>query len=308
MDLDQATRDRLADLITSDRVVLFMKGGRDAPRCGFSASVCRILDHLLPEYVTVDVLSDAEIREGIKILSSWPTIPQLYVDGAFVGGADAVREMYEEGGLFARLGVEGPDATAPEIEISEAAAEAVADLAGKAGNRDLHLSVDARLRNALFFAPTSEADLRVESNGVVLFVDPLTARRADGVQIDAEDTPDGPGFLIHNPNTGASLLEIGVQELRARLDAGERFELYDVRGPEERASACLDGSRLLDAEAAAQIETFDRGTPLVFYSHHGRRSRAAAEHFAALGFRSVSSLAGGIDAWSREIDPSEPRY
>ena len=308
MDLDQATRDRLADLIASDRVVLFMKGGRDAPECGFSASVCRILDHLLPEYGTVDVLADPEIREDIKAFSSWPTIPQLYVDGAFVGGSDTVREMYEEGELFARLGVEIPDARVPEIEITGTAAEALARLAEETGERELHLSVDARLRNALFFAPTSAADLRVESNGVVLFVDPLTARRATGVRIDAEDTPDGPGFLIHNPNNGAGLVEIGVQELKARLDAGERFEIYDVRGPEERATACLDGSRLLDPEAAAQIETFDRDTPLVFYSHHGQRSRAAAEHFAALGFRRVLSVAGGIDAWSREIDPSVPRY
>jgi monothiol glutaredoxin len=308
MDLDQATRDRLADLIVSDRVVLFMKGGRDAPRCGFSATVCRILDHLLPEYGTVDVLSDPEIHEGIKAFSSWPTIPQLYVDGAFLGGSDTVREMYEEGELFARLGVEIPDARVPEIEITGTAAEALARLAEEADPRDLHLSVDARLRNALFFAPTSAADLRVESNGVVLFVDPLTARRAAGVRIDAEETPDGPGFQIHNPNTGAALLEIDVQELKARLDAGERFEFYDVRGPEERATACLDGSRLLDPEAAALIATFDRDTPLVFYSHHGERSRAAAEHFAALGFRSARSVAGGIDAWSREIDPSVPLY
>ena len=308
MDIDQATRDRIADLIASERVVLFMKGERDAARCGFSATVCRILDHLIPEYRTVDVLSDPALREGIKAFSSLPTVPQLYVDGILVGGSDVVREMFAEGELLARLGVEVSDPKIPEIEITETAATALARLAEEAEVPDLRLSIDARFRNGLFFGPTAEGDLRVESNGVLLFVDPLTARRADGVRIDAVDTPDGPGFRIENPNAAPAFREIGVQELKARLDAGERFEFYDVRGPEERAIACLDVSRLLDPEAAAQIETFDRDTPMIFYSHHGERSRAVAKHFAALGFRRAFSLTGGIDAWSREIDPSVPRY
>jgi monothiol glutaredoxin len=308
VDLDHATRDRLTGLIASDRVVLFMKGERDAPRCGFSATVCRILDHVLPEYSTVDVLSDPSIREGIKAFSSWPTIPQLYVDGVFIGGCEVVREMLAEGGLLAVLGVEAPEEKAPEIEITGAAATALARLAREAEGRVLHLSIDARLRSALFFAPHCEGDLRVESKGVALFVDPLTARRAVGVAIDAVETSGGPAFQIDNPNAAPASREIDVRQLKARLDAGERFELYDVRDPEERAVACLDGSRLLDPEAAALIETLDPDTPLFFYSHHGRRSRAAAEHFAALGFRNAFSVAGGIDVWSREIDPSVPRY
>jgi len=308
VEIDRATRDRLADLIASDRVVLFMKGGRDTPQCGFSATVCGILDHLLPDYATVDVLSDPAIRDGIKTFSSWPTIPQLYVDGAFVGGCDIVQEMFTDGEIFAALGLEVPDAKAPEIEITEAASAALARLAEEAEERDLHLSIDARLRNRLFFGPTGEGNLRVESNGMVLFVDPLTARRADGATIDAVDTPAGPGFHIDNANAGSRFREISVQELKARTDAGERFEFYDVRGPEERAQACFDGSRLLDPETAVLIESLDPNTPLVFYSHHGGRSRAVAEHFAALGFQSVFSVAGGIDTWSREIDPSVPRY
>jgi monothiol glutaredoxin len=306
MDIDQPTRDRIEDLIASDRVVLFMKGGRDAPRCGFSAAACRILDHLLPEYRTVDVLSDPALREGIKAYSSWPTIPQLYVDGAFVGGSDIVEEMFTGGELFTRLGVEPPDAQVPEIEITEAAAAALGRLAEEAEGRSLRLSIDARLRNGLFFGPAAADDLRVESNGVALLVDPLTARRAAGVSIDAVDTPEGPRFRIDR--AGPTAREIGVQELRARLADGEHFAFYDVRGPEERAIACFEGSRLLDPEAAAQIESFDRDTPLLFYSHYGGRSRAVAEHFAALGFRSAFSLTGGIDAWSREIDPNVPRY
>jgi monothiol glutaredoxin len=97
--LDDQTRQRIAEIIASDRVVLFMKGTRHVPQCGFSAAVVQILDRLVPEYTTVDVLADPRIREGIKEYSSWPTVPQLYVGGEFLGGCDIVREMYASGEL-----------------------------------------------------------------------------------------------------------------------------------------------------------------------------------------------------------------
>jgi monothiol glutaredoxin len=97
--LDDKSRQRIEKLIGSDKVVLFMKGDRNVPQCGFSATVVQILDTLLPEYSTVDVLRDPEVREGIKEFSSWPTIPQLYVAGEFLGGCDIVREMYSSGEL-----------------------------------------------------------------------------------------------------------------------------------------------------------------------------------------------------------------
>jgi monothiol glutaredoxin len=97
--MNDATRQRIDDLVKSHRVVLFMKGDRQVPQCGFSATVVQILDQLLPDYATLDVLQDPEIRDGIKEYSSWPTIPQLYVGGEFQGGCDIVREMYETGEL-----------------------------------------------------------------------------------------------------------------------------------------------------------------------------------------------------------------
>ena len=104
MSLDDATRERIQSIIDSDRVVLFMKGVRDRPQCGFSAQVVQILDSMLPEYTTVDVLSDPEVRQGIKAFTNWPTIPQLYVGGQFVGGCDIVTEMYQSGELRQQLG------------------------------------------------------------------------------------------------------------------------------------------------------------------------------------------------------------
>jgi len=97
--LDDESRQRIEKLIASDKVVLFMKGDRNVPQCGFSATVVQILDTLIPDYSTVDVLRDPQIREGIKEFSSWPTIPQLYVAGEFLGGCDIVREMYASGEL-----------------------------------------------------------------------------------------------------------------------------------------------------------------------------------------------------------------
>jgi monothiol glutaredoxin len=99
MSLDEKTRRRIADAIASDRVVLFMKGTREFPQCGFSARVVQMLDRLVPEYTTVDVLADPEIRQGIKEFASWPTIPQLYVAGEFIGGCDIVTEMFQSGEL-----------------------------------------------------------------------------------------------------------------------------------------------------------------------------------------------------------------
>ncbi|HEY8155684.1 MAG TPA: Grx4 family monothiol glutaredoxin [Myxococcota bacterium] len=101
--MSEATRTKLTSLIGSDRVVLFMKGDRGYPQCGFSARVVQILDSLLPSYATVDVLRSPEIREGIKEFSSWPTIPQLYVDGEFLGGCDIVTELYTTGELKKKL-------------------------------------------------------------------------------------------------------------------------------------------------------------------------------------------------------------
>ncbi len=90
---------KIREMIEKHRVVLFMKGSKMMPACGFSASVVEVLNSLGADYETVNVLADPEIRQGIKDFSSWPTIPQLYVDGKFVGGADIVRDMNAKGEL-----------------------------------------------------------------------------------------------------------------------------------------------------------------------------------------------------------------
>src|SRR5437762_12108519 len=104
MTLDPQIRQKIDQLVTSDAVVLFMKGTKSFPQCGFSASVVNILNTLIPKYTTVNVLSDAEVRQGIKEFSDWPTIPQLYVKGELLGGSDIVRSLHESGELAGKLG------------------------------------------------------------------------------------------------------------------------------------------------------------------------------------------------------------
>jgi monothiol glutaredoxin len=95
---------RIAEIVNGNDVVLFMKGTALFPQCGFSSRAVAILDRLGATYETVDVLQDPEIRDGIKQYSDWPTIPQLYVKGEFVGGSDIMMEMYENGELQELLG------------------------------------------------------------------------------------------------------------------------------------------------------------------------------------------------------------
>jgi monothiol glutaredoxin len=97
--MDIATHERIRQQIAETPVVLFMKGTPVFPQCGFSAAVVQILSHLGVKFKGIDVLSDPSVRQGIKEFSNWPTIPQLYVQGEFVGGCDIIREMFETGEL-----------------------------------------------------------------------------------------------------------------------------------------------------------------------------------------------------------------
>ena len=97
--MDSTVQERIRDQIAEAPVVLYMKGTPVFPQCGFSAAVVQILSHLGIKFKGIDVLSDPSVRQGIKEFSNWPTIPQLYVNGEFVGGCDIIREMFETGEL-----------------------------------------------------------------------------------------------------------------------------------------------------------------------------------------------------------------
>lgn len=114
MPLDDMTRQRITSEVTNNPVVLFMKGSPVFPMCGFSAASVQMLSHLGVRFKGINVLEDPAVREGIKEFSDWPTIPQLYVKGEFVGGSDIMREMFESGELMELMNSRG-------IEVDPAA-------------------------------------------------------------------------------------------------------------------------------------------------------------------------------------------
>ncbi len=217
---EPASTEQIEALVTSAPVVLFMKGNRHQPQCGFSATTIATLDQLLDDYVTIDVLADMEVREGVKAYSDWPTIPQLYIDGQFVGGCDIVQQLHSEGELAQLLCVE-PKAPAAEV----------------------------------------------------------------------------PAVHETSPATIAQWLAHGGLPV-----------FLDVRTPEEVELASIDGAVLLTRDRLPELELLPRDTRIVFHCHHGLRSRQAAEAFRTLGFTDLHNLAGGIDAWSTQIDDRVPRY
>jgi len=312
-----STHAQIAEIVSENRVVLFMKGNRHFPQCGFSAQVVNILDEFLPSYKTVNVLSDPALRDGIKAFSSWPTIPQLYVDGKFVGGCDIVREMRASGELATLLQGAGLAAapstgtnaeSGPKVTLSPAAVGAFKQaLAGSEDHPRLH--IPSNFEHELFIDEKQADDILVEADGLSLLLDPATARRANGVHIDFVTGAGGEGgFKIDNPNAPPRVQPLSVKAFKEMIDRGDKFELFDVRTPEERAIATLKMGRHLDDDGVDYLQGLPKDTPLVFHCHHGMRSRAAAERFLSTGFTRVYNLEGGIDAWSRDIDPNVPRY
>jgi monothiol glutaredoxin len=294
-------------LVQQNHVVLFMKGTRRMPQCGFSAQVVRILDDLAASYEDVDVLASPELRDGIKEFSEWPTIPQLYIGGKFVGGCDIVREMASAGELEGLLGVDASPPTVPDIRLSERAVQAFRAALADAQGESLRLAVDARFQYDLFLGPRAPGDVEVAANGISLLLDRASARRADGVSIDFVEGPSGGGFKIDNPNEPPKVKQLDAKELESRLARGE-IHLFDVRPERERALAKIEAARALDAAGQAYLLSLERDAPIALLCHHGIRSQAAAEQLLGEGFRNVYNVTGGIDAWSQLVDPSVARY
>ena len=316
MSLDPALRQRIDTLLQSNHVVLFMKGSPDAPRCGFSAKASSILSSLVPKYATVDVLEDAEIREGIKLYGSWPTIPQLYVDGELVGGSDIIDEMLSSGELHSVLGLPAPDRTPPTLHVTPAALAAInSAMADAPAGVGLHLAVDANFEAQFQLKPISGREIVAETDGLRVHLDPVSAPRANGIVIDWIEDVQGAGLSVRNPNKPASaastqptVKSISVQELHDRIITGT-IDVIDVRPASARAIAPFPQSHdVLDDASRERIEGLPKDVPLAFICHHGNSSRRAAEYFRNLGFHDIYNVEGGIDAWAKEIDPKVPLY
>jgi monothiol glutaredoxin len=306
MALNESLRKQISELLAHNRVVLFMKGTRQMPQCGFSAQVVQILDELVPSYETVDVLRSPELRDGIKEFSQWPTIPQLFIGEQFIGGCDIVREMNASGELPKLLGIEVPEPATPTIIVSEAATKALGAAAADAGGDPLRLKIDVNFQYDLSFGPHEPGDIEVNHNELTLLLDRPSAGRANGVSIEFVDGPSG-GFKINNPNEPPKVKQLSAPELKTMLDRDE-VTLFDVRPEDERAIARIAAARSLDAAGQKYLLGLDLDTPIALHCHHGIRSQEAGQQLLREGFRNVFNLKGGVDAWSQLVDSSVPRY
>lgn len=305
--LDPSVRARIETLLAASPVVLFMKGNPRAPQCGFSAKAIDALDATGIAYAHVDVLTDPELREGIKAYGDWPTIPQLYIGGELVGGSDIILQMAGSGELHGALGLPPPDRTPPDITISDAAAAMLRTAIADAGDGyALHLEIDNAFNARLQLAPRNEGAIACESNGIRTQFDLASAQRARGLSIDWADDDRGRGLVIDNPNAPPKVRAITPATARERASASS-LTIVDVRPADERALASIALDHATFDDGVEAIEALPKATPLAFLCHHGSRSGNAAEHFRSLGFTEVHNITGGIEAWAA-LDPVVPRY
>jgi monothiol glutaredoxin len=305
--LSPELRQRIDTLLHSNDVVLFMKGSPTQPSCGFSSKASGILNDLLGDYAHVDVLADAEIREGIKVYGQWPTIPQLYVKAELIGGSDIIEQMFNSGELHEVLGVPAPVRITPKLNITAAAAQAIRQAMENAEpGLALHLNVDARFQSQFQLKPLSGNEIMAEAEGIKVYFDLASAPRADGISIDWVEDVRGSGLAIDNPNAPAKVRSLSVQELQQALSS---YVVIDVRPAHARALASFPHPHeVLDEDSFEQLASLPKDTKLAFLCHHGNSSRQAAEHFRGLNFSQIYNVEGGIDAWAEHIDASVPRY
>ena len=302
MSLDPALRARIESLLAANPVVLFMKGNPNAPQCGFSSKAIGALDAAGATYTHVDVLSDPEIREGIKAYGDWPTIPQLYIGGELVGGSDIILQMAGSGELHAALGLPAPDRTPPVITITAPAAELLRKAIDDAGaGYALQIDVDRGFNARLQLAPHDADAIASESAGVRVQFDLASAQRARGLAIDWADDERGRGLVIDNPNAPPKVRNLTPAQADEQARAGT-LTIVDVRPANERALASLAIDHATFDDGTDAIQALPKDTPLAFLCHHGGRSAQAAEQFRAMGFTKVHNITGGIDAWAQQVD------
>jgi len=305
--MDAQLKQEIDDLLGNNRVVLFMKGSKNFPQCGFSATVVNTLKEAgLREFKDINILQRHDLRDGMKEFASWPTFPQLYVGGEFVGGCDIVKELYASGELFEVLGTTPPEVKMPTIVVTPAAQKAIAAAADGEPDGALRIEVTPQFEYSLSIDEAGPGDLKVDAGGVIVLLDRQSAARANGLRIDFSEAGEG-GFKIENPNEPPKVRQIDVRALKSLLDGGA-IELFDVRTPDERAKAVIAGAQHFDAAAQQKLASLDKETPIFFHCHHGGRSQQAADHYLRQGFKQVHNVAGGIDAWSTQVDPSVARY
>jgi monothiol glutaredoxin len=296
MPLDPATKERIEQMVTGNKVMLFMKGTPQMPQCGFSSQTAGALDTLLSgNYASFNVLEDQTIREGIKDYGDWPTIPQLYVNGELIGGCDIVMEMFNAGELHEMFGLEAPDRTPPEIEISDKAAEKIGEFLAAYPGQFLHFKIGSDWNAQFHLGPKAGTEIASIVGELTLLMDLASAQRARGAKIDWVESVQGEGLKLDLPGAPPPVEQMQAEELQRRLNASEHMVVVDTRSEGDRQRAPLDFAKPLDSGLMAELTEADRKTPLVFICNQGVSSQGVAEHYRKQGFTEVYNLEGGVE-------------
>ena len=303
--MDTQLQKKLQQLVDSHNVVLFMKGNRNQPQCGFSARVVGILEDLEIDYQTYDVFSDPDIRSGMKEFTNWPTFPQLYIGQEFVGGCDIVTEMNEAGELAAQLGVELGDVPLPEISCSASMIEVLNESISQYGG-GVQLTISKQFQYDIGIGPKQPGQYEVIVEGVPFYFSRGTAKRANGISFDYQ-AGSGGGVMIDNPNE-PTVNDLSVEELAQWVEDNKDFKIYDVRPTTEREIAKLDFAEQFTPQVQQAMLSLPKDTVIVFQCRTGGRSLQAGKHFANQGFTNIYNLVGGINAWAERIDTSIESY
>ena len=266
--MNDQVRSKIESAVKSNKVVLFMKGNRTFPQCGFSATVVSILNQLVPKYETFNVLEDPALRDGIKEYSQWPTIPQLYVDGEFVGGCDIVKSLHASGELGKLLGAPVKEVAPPKITLSPSAAEAFSSGQCRGGRRGLaHGGQRALPVRALFRRQGGD-----RFRGRCARVWRCTSIAASAARLDGTThrlrrrRPTASGFKIANPErAGARAAASSPRRSRRCSSRGRRSSSSTCARPRSAQLAAIAGARLLDAAGSRYARPRSRdagGVPL----------------------------------------------
>jgi monothiol glutaredoxin len=195
-----------------------------------------------------------------------------------------------------------------QVEITPAAAAIMESALRDHPGTAVHLKIDAGFGHALSLTPPKPGTVAITAGSLTLCADPLSAGRAAGLRIDVRESLQGQGFDFQNPQAPPPVKPLTVTELKAALASATPPHLYDVRGDDERAVAAIAAAAPWNDAALAAIEALPKDAPLAFLCHGGGRSRNVAERYRRRGYTNVFNVEGGIDAWSREVDPAVPRY
>jgi monothiol glutaredoxin len=302
MALDNETRGIIDQVLSANKVVLFMKGTPQQPQCGFSATTVSTLEMLIPDFMSVNVLEHPSIRDGIKEFANWPTIPQLYIDAELIGGSDIVTDMLQSGELAAALGVDKPESDTPKIIIDDKGLEVMKKALDSQPGNALHLQINAGWSHTISLGPDKGSAVQATVGEIQIHMDPWSAARADGLKMTMEEDLTGTRFSFDNPNAPPPVNQMTVQTLKEKLDSDAKVILIDVRSDEERASASIDGSRHWNEEAMQLVESSPKDAELIFHCHAGGRSQALAESIRQRGYTNLHNVIGGMQAWAAAID------